>query len=1142
MQKSFHGDPNITAAEILKAAFKEAFTGDQIRVLLKKDFGLIKILDCDFENGKYEVCQDNLILKMNNDLQTEKIKSDLAKELVKKDQISFWDRWEFFVGAKKYHPELYVWNALELGKTLLLSVEEASLCLKIIEATKERVSYKVPDFLLAFVEAELGCVYYMLGGKDPYKYTEKAVRCFENSLGKITQEHFPYKWAKINQELGKSYRQRVGGNRKDNIEKAIKCYGLALEVYTRQSFPIEWGHTQHNLGNAYIDRIQGRRKENLEKAIRCFKRALEIRTRETDPNNWAQSQNSLGIAYCNRIIGNRGENLEKAIQCYMYALEIRTRETDPNNWAHSQNNLGAAYWSRIAGDRGENLEEAIRRFRFALEFRTRNNDPLNWAQTQNNLGNAYIDRVLGDRGENLEKAIYCCRRALEVRSIETDPITWVQTQISMGSAYTDRVLGDRGENLEESIKCYQRALEVYTCETEPFSWAQIQNNLGNVYCRRLSGDPSDNFEGAIKNYLNALQIWTEETFPVNWAQVQRNLGIAYRERIEGDKGKNLIEAVSCLKKALRVKLLASFPHDAREYSIILGKIQILRCDLSGAIKAFQHAKAADEIVFQRTVCEGSRSHEIETSSVLYFNAAWCLTKQNKHKEALEWLEQGKTRILSKEMAQDLARFDDIHPKDKKAYQKLLNQLILLEVEQRTSKREFRKTISDAKKIQKELDQLVAKIRYEKRDFLKYEITFDTMVSLVPDNKTAAIEVNVTEFGTTVFVFWKENGNARIETFSVESFKLSDLRKFTKNWTEKYGELCNNFDMEAGRESWGEFVSEKMAILSGILFKDTFKLLLKLDIKRLLIIPHRSLHILPLNLLRVEKQNKKLFLSDAFDIFFAPSMTVLYHAKKRVAKYSGSFVGVSDPTMNLRYAGDEIKGIQNLFEKSLVFYGRQANYSNLTTALPDAEFFHFSGHGKFVASEPWRSFLELTFEDVCKEGNKKKLVGVKYCSEGKQKISETYLNESGVHEMVYFDNRGDVDSEFYEYSDGRVVNKRTGARLLTLGEIFTTLRFNGNRLVVLSACESGLVNYREGADEFIGIPAAFLYAGAGVIVTSLWIVNDQSTCELMKKFYENYIAGKLDIGSAFRKAQNDLRKNPKYENPYYWAAFTMTGIP
>jgi len=91
------------------------------------------------------------------------------------------------------------------------------------------------------------------------------------------------------------------------------------------------------------------------------------------------------------------------------------------------------------------------------------------------------------------------------------------------------------------------------------------------------------------------------------------------------------------------------------------------------------------------------------------------------------------------------------------------------------------------------------------------------------------------------------------------------------------------------------------------------------------------------------------------------------------------------------------------------------------------------------------------------------------------------------------------------------------------------------LVTLSACETGRQQAVGG--ESVGLPRAFLAAGAAAVVTSLWMADDRSTCEQMLDFYRHLRRGLTPTG-ALRQAQLDsARRNP---HPYYWAPFTVTG--
>jgi CHAT domain-containing protein len=96
------------------------------------------------------------------------------------------------------------------------------------------------------------------------------------------------------------------------------------------------------------------------------------------------------------------------------------------------------------------------------------------------------------------------------------------------------------------------------------------------------------------------------------------------------------------------------------------------------------------------------------------------------------------------------------------------------------------------------------------------------------------------------------------------------------------------------------------------------------------------------------------------------------------------------------------------------------------------------------------------------------------------------------------------------------------------------------LVVLSACQTALGKEIRG-EGLVGLSRGFMYAGAPRVMASLWKVDDRATAELMKRFYSAML-GKdaLRPAAALRAAQVQMWKTKGFEDPYYWAAFTLQG--
>lgn len=115
---------------------------------------------------------------------------------------------------------------------------------------------------------------------------------------------------------------------------------------------------------------------------------------------------------------------------------------------------------------------------------------------------------------------------------------------------------------------------------------------------------------------------------------------------------------------------------------------------------------------------------------------------------------------------------------------------------------------------------------------------------------------------------------------------------------------------------------------------------------------------------------------------------------------------------------------------------------------------------------------------------------------------------------------------------------------------------GTQLVVLSACETGLGEVRNGQGVY-GLRRALLLAGSETQVMSLWSVSDEATRDLMVGFYRRLQAGE-GRAEALRNVQLEMlganipeqssgpagtrtpTPAPRYGHPYFWAPFIESG--
>src|ERR1035441_9995282 len=121
--------------------------------------------------------------------------------------------------------------------------------------------------------------------------------------------------------------------------------------------------------------------------------------------------------------------------------------------------------------------------------------------------------------------------------------------------------------------------------------------------------------------------------------------------------------------------------------------------------------------------------------------------------------------------------------------------------------------------------------------------------------------------------------------------------------------------------------------------------------------------------------------------------------------------------------------------------------------------------------------------------------------------------------------------------GQITNAVAEDGLLT-GLEASLLNLQGTELVILSACVSGTGEVQIG-EGVMSLRRAFRIAGAQTVLASHWKVSDKATSQLMTEFIRRWRSGE-PRAKAWREAQLSLLHSKEYSNPYFWAAFTLTG--
>lgn len=362
--------------------------------------------------------------------------------------------------------------------------------------------------------------------------------------------------------------------------------------------------------------------------------------------------------------------------------------------------------------------------------------------------------------------------------------------------------------------------------------------------------------------------------------------------------------------------------------------------------------------------------------------------------------------------------------------------------------------------------------------------------------TAVVQTLLADSELFFFVFTHDDDKPQ-----VRSVPAGKLRKQLPDYFRVY---AKNPDL------WDKRINGFINGISQNLNLDKVIELIPPHVKRLNLVPDSFLHYLPFSALKLSNGSRLL---DRFPdgLQFLPSAQMPQFLKANRPLDFKSAIIVANPLEDLHWSTHECETIKRFFDRHEIVPGPQATKKAILPLLDSANVLHFSCHGYFHFYTPFASGLVLAES-----------------------------SEIG--------------------KDSRIINlSRGGARIdankcLLCEDLIKMPELSNCSLVTLSACETGLIDTKLASSEQMGMPGAFLIAGAKNVLGSLWKVNDASTAALMSRFYE---ALTDNPSAALASAQDWLRtasvddiedqldcalpsnREQPFSDPYYWAPFYVT---
>jgi tetratricopeptide (TPR) repeat protein len=945
--------------------------------------------------------------------------------------------------------------------------------------------------------------------------------------------------------LGNSLRVRyVRSGTLEDLEQALEAYQQAVAL-TPPDAPKRARYLS-NLGLGLHDcYARSGALEDLEQAIAAHQQAVALTP--PDAPGRAIYLNNLGGGLRDRYARSGTlEDLEQAIAAHQQAVDATP--PDAPEWATLLNNLGLGLRDRYARSGTlEDLKAAIAACQQAVDLTSAESPGR--AAIFNNLGNGLRDRY--DRSgalEDLEQALAAHQQAVALTPPDAPERAKYLNNLGNGLSVRYDRSGAR-EDLEQALAAHQQAVDA-TPPDAPERAGRLSNLGSDLRDRYARSGTLEDLEQAIEFYQQAIEA-TPPDAPKR-ARYLSHLGVGLRDRyVRSGTLEDLEQALAALQQAMdatppdapeRARYLSYLGvvlSDRYAHSSALEDLEAARsshrgaCDLGlktaleGALgsarnwgnwalkrhawkeaaEAYQYGSRAVERLLEVQLLRSAKETWLREAQGLAANAAYALARTREVDRAVETLEAGRARLLAEALERNRHDLEQLPARGQgelyARYRQASARWAALTNPDTEPTPEALPSGSDLRtaraETRAELDALVEEVRHVPgyENFLRAP-TFDQIQATAVEAPLVYLMATaVGGLALIVSAIAEDAVRPAVQAVWLDVLTDAAVREQLRGpkddpqlggYLGAYGRWRDEPSSPEARTQWCNALESMTRWLWEALMSPLIETLGPVTLKAspmpgAVLIPTGLLGLLPLHAAWTEDDQTpsgRRYALDSLVFRYAPNARALTTAQVLTEQVST--------------------------ERLLLCVEPQpVSASPLPAAEGEAiDILHYWPGG--TTTDRWHQAVT------------------------RQELVEQLPQHSGLHFS------GHAFAGWNEPAQGGLV--LASDQILTVKEL-TTLQLR-MRLVVLSACETGVPGLQL-QDEVIGLPTALAEAGVAGVVASLWPVADKSTARLMAHFHRLWRKDKLVPPEALRRAQMALRDEGGYGHPFFWGAFTYTGV-